>query len=85
MTKDNKLTRPWGGPETRSSITVGPIPTNFAWNFNPENNQWEIVKVMPEGTEDQVAFSSPSKTAAETALQKLIEEEYPGLLSQEGG
>ena len=85
MTKDNKLTRPWAGPEFRSQIGVGAIPTNFAWNCNPENNEWEIVKVMPEGMDDEVLFSSPSKAAAESALRDLIEKEYPGLLAQEGG
>jgi hypothetical protein len=33
----------------------------FSWNFNTENNEWEIVKVMPEGTDDEVLFSSSSK------------------------
>ncbi len=82
MTKNNKLTRPWGGPQTRSSIAVGGIPTNFSWNFNPENNEWEIVKVMPEGTDDEVMYSNPSKAAAESALRDIIEKEYPGLLAQ---
>ena len=84
MTKNNKLTRPWAGPEARSQIVVGPIPTNFSWNFNPDNNEWEIVKVMPEGTEDEVIYSSSSKAAADIALRDLIEKEYPGLLAQEG-
>jgi hypothetical protein len=85
MTKSNKLTRPFGGPQTRSNIGVVPIPTNFSWNFNPENNEWEVVKVMPEGTEDVVEFSSPSKAAASNALRDLIERDYPGLLAQHGG
>ena len=85
MTKNNKLTRPFGGQQTRSSIGVGPIPTNFSWNFNPDNNEWEIVKVMPEGTDDVVEFTSPSKAAAESALRDLIEKAYPGLLAQHGG
>ncbi len=85
MTKGNKLTRPWGGPQTRTGIGVGPIPTNFSWNFNPENNEWEIVKVMPEGTDDVIEFSGPSKPAAENALRELIERDYPGLLAQHGG
>lgn len=84
MTKNNKLTRPFAGPQFRSQIVVGDIPTNFSWNFNPENNQWEIVKAMPEGTEDVVEFSSPSKEAADAALSKLIERDYPGLLAQYG-
>lgn len=84
MTKNNKLTRPFAGPQYRSQIGVGPIPTNFSWNFNPENNEWEIVKVMPEGTDDVVMYSNPSKAAAESALRDLIEKEYPGLLAQEG-
>ncbi len=84
MTKNNRLTRPWAGPEYRSQIAVGAIPTNFSWNFNPENSEWEIVKVMPEGTDDEVLYSSPSKPAAENALRTLIEKEYPGLLAQEG-
>jgi hypothetical protein len=82
MTKNNKLTRPWGGPQTRTSISVNGIPTNFVWNFNPENNEWEVVKAMPEGTDDVVEFSSPSKEAAENALQRLIERDYPGLRAQ---
>jgi len=85
MTKNNKLTRPWGGPGTSSMISAGGIPTNFSWNFNPENNEWEIVKAMPEGTDDVVEFSSPSKAAAESALRDLIERDYPGLLAQGGG
>jgi len=84
MTKNNKLTRPFGGPQTRSSIAVGGIPTNFSWNFNPETNEWEIVKAMPEGTEDVVLYSNPSKPAAEIALRAIIEKEYPGLLAQGG-
>jgi hypothetical protein len=85
MTKGNKLTRPWGGPGTRTSICVGPIPTNFSWNLNPDNNEWEIVRAMPEGADDVVEFSSPSKAAAEDALRRLIERDYPGLLAQRGG
>lgn len=84
MTKNNQLTRPFGGAQTRSTITVGAIPTNFSWNFNPEKNEWEIVKIMPEGTDDVVVYSSPSKAAADSALRGLIEKEYPGLLAQEG-
>ena len=84
MTKNNKLTRPSGGPATRSSIAVGGIHTNFSWNFNPANQEWEIVRVMPEGTEDEVAYSSASKADAETALRELIEKHYPGLLGQGG-
>ena len=84
MTKNNKLTRLWGGPQTRSQISVGSIPTNFSWNFNPENNEWEIVKIMPEGTDDEIMYSNPSKSLAEGALRELIEKEYPGLLAQEG-
>jgi hypothetical protein len=82
MTKNDKLTRPWGGPQSRSSIAVGGIPTKFSWNFNPENNEWEIVKAMPEGRDDVVMYSSRSKAAAESALREVIEEEYPGLLAQ---
>jgi hypothetical protein len=84
MTKSNKLTRPWGGPQTRSSIRVAGIPTNFSWNFNPENNEWEVVKVMPGGTDDIVLYSSPSKPAAENALRGQVEKEYPGLRAQGG-
>jgi hypothetical protein len=54
MKKDNKLTCPWDWPGTRSQIAVGAIPTNFSWNFNPDNDEWEIVKAMPEGTDDEV-------------------------------
>jgi hypothetical protein len=64
---------------------VGPIPTNFSWNLNPENNEWEVVRIMPEGTDDVVEFSNPSKAAADTALRRLIERDYPGLLAQYGG
>ena len=35
---------------------VGSIPRNFVWNFNPDNNEWEVVKAMPEGTDDLVEF-----------------------------
>lgn len=31
-----------------------------------------------------VEFSSPSKAAANDALRKLIERDYPGLIAQEG-
>lgn len=82
MTKSNKLTRPWGG--TRTSIGVAGIPTNFVWNLNPENNEFEVVRAMPEGQDDIVEFSSPSKAAAESALRQLIERDYPGLLAQGG-
>ena len=84
MTKNNKLTRPWGGPGTRTHISVAAILTNFSWNFNPENNEWEVVKAMPEGTDDVVEYSNPSKAAAESALRELIERDYPGLLAQGG-
>ncbi len=84
MTKSNKLTRPWGGPQTRTQIAAGGILTHFSWNLNPDNNEWEIVKVMPEGTDDLVEFSSPSKAAAESALRELIGRDYPGLLAQHG-
>ena len=84
MTKNNKLTRPWGGPQTQKAIGAGGIQTHFSWNFNPENNEWEIVKVMPEGTDAQVLFSSPSKAATESSLRELIDRDYPGLLAQGG-
>lgn len=84
MTKNNKLTRCFAGAQYRSQITVGPIPTNFSWNFNPDNDQWEIVKALPEGTDDVVEFSSPSKATANAELRKLIERDYPGLLAQYG-
>jgi hypothetical protein len=64
---------------------VGGILTDFSWNLNPENNEWEVVKSMPEGTDDVVVFSSPSKAAADGALRETIEKEYPGLLAQHGG
>ncbi len=82
MTKDNKLTRPFAGPQFRSQIAVAGIPTKFSWNFNADTNEWEVVKAMPEGTDDVVEFSSPSKAAAENALRGLVERDYPGLLSQ---
>jgi hypothetical protein len=85
MTQGNKLTRPFAGAQYRSQIVVGPIPTNFSWNLNPDNNEWEIVKAMPEGTDDVVEFSSPSKEAAKSAARNLIERDYPGLLAQHGG
>jgi hypothetical protein len=85
MTKGNKLTRPFAGAQYRSQIVVGPIPTNFSRNFNSDNNEWEIVKAMPEGTDDVVEFSSSSKAAGENALRDLIERDYPGLLAQHGG
>ncbi len=84
MTENNKLTRPFAGAQYRSQITVGPIPTNFSWNFNPDNEQWKIVKAMPEGTDDVVEFSSPSKAASNGELRKLIERDYHGLLAQYG-
>lgn len=40
---------------------------------------------MPEGSDEAVELSSPSKTAAEDALRDLIENEFPGLLAQGGG
>ncbi len=85
MTKANKLTRPFAGPQFRSQIGVGPIPTNFSWNFNPDTNEWEVVRIMPEGTDDVVVSASPSKAAADNALREAIEKEYPGLLAQHGG
>jgi len=85
MTKNNKLTRPFAGAQYRSQVVVGPIPTNFSWNFNPDNQEWEIVKAMPEGTDDIVEFSSPSKAAAKDTLRQLIDRDYPGLVSQYDG
>ena len=85
MTQANKLTRPFAGPQYRRSIAVGPIPTNFSWNFNPDNNEWEVVRAMPEGTDDVVVFSSASRDAADSALREAIEREKPGLLAQYGG
>jgi hypothetical protein len=82
MTQGGKLTRPFAGPQYRSQVSVGGIPTNFSWNFNPDNNQWEIVRGMPEGTDDVVEFTSPFKESADTALRGLIERDYPGLLAQ---
>jgi hypothetical protein len=85
MTKGNKLTRPFAGAQYRSQVNVGGIPTHFNRNFNDENNEWEVVKAMPEGTDDLVEFSSPVRAAAETALGKVIERDYPGLIAQHGG
>ena len=85
MTKANKLTRPFAGPQYRTQIGVGPILTNFSWNFNPDNSEWEVVHGMPEGTDDVVVFSSPSKATADSALRGAIEKEHPGLLAQHGG
>jgi hypothetical protein len=39
---------------------------------------------MPEGTDDVVEFSSPSKAPTQDALRELIERDYPGLLAQYG-
>ena len=60
MTKNDKLTRPWGGPGTRTQIVEAGILTKFTWNFNPDNNEWEIVRTMPEGTEDVVFRKRPT-------------------------
>jgi hypothetical protein len=84
MTKNNKLTRPFAGAQFRTQIGVAGILTHFSWNLNPANNEWEVVKAMPEGTDDIVEFSSPSKPTAEDGLQRLIERDYPGLLAQGG-
>jgi hypothetical protein len=40
---------------------------------------------MPEGTDDEVVYSNPSRSTADGVLRDLIEKEYPGLLAQEGG
>jgi hypothetical protein len=80
MTKANKLTRPFAGPQFRSQVVAAGILTHFSRNLNPENNEWEIVKGMPEGTDDIVEFSSPSKAASEDALKKLIQRDYPSLV-----
>ena len=85
MTRGNKLTRPFAGPQYRSQIAVGSIPTNFSWNFNPDTNEWEVVRAMPEGTDDVVLFRSSSKADADNTLRAEIEKEYPGLLAQHGG
>lgn len=63
MTKGGRLTRPFAGPQYRSQIAVGSIPTNFSWNMNPDTNEWEVVKVMPEAIQDEVIFLSASKGA----------------------
>jgi hypothetical protein len=65
--------------------TLAFIPTNCSCNFNPDTKEWEVVKAMPEGMDDVVLFSSPSKAAADNALRDEIEKEYPGLLAQHGG
>lgn len=82
MTKNYKLTRPFAGAQFRTQIAVAGILTHFSWNLNPDSAEWEVVKGMPEGTDDVVEFSSPSKPAAEDALRALIERDYPGLLAQ---
>lgn len=81
MTKGHKLTRPFAGAQFRSQVAAAGILTHFSRNLNPENNEWEIVKGMPDGTDDVVEFSSPSKAAAEDALRKLIDRDYPGLIA----
>jgi hypothetical protein len=48
------------------------------------NNEFEVVKMVPEGVDDLVEFSSPCKAAAEDALRAFIERDYPGLLAQGG-
>ena len=83
MTQGNKLTRPFAGAQYRAQICVGSVPTNFSWNFNPDNNEWEIVRAMPEGMDDVVEYSNPSKEAAKIALRNLIERDYPGLIAQQ--
>lgn len=82
MTKANKLTRPFGGPQTRSQHVENGLLTHFSWNLNPDNNEWEIVRVMPEGEDDVVEFSGRSKAAAGDALRTLVERDYPGLSRQ---
>jgi hypothetical protein len=82
MTRGNKLTRPWSGPGTQTQVAMNGILTHFTWNFNSETNQWEIVKVMPEGQDDLVEFSDPSKPTAESELQRLLDRDYPGLRNQ---
>jgi hypothetical protein len=84
MTKDNKLTRPLAGVWYQQPIYVGSVPTGFTWNVNPENKEFEVVKVMPEGQEDVVVFSSRDKSQAEASLRTVIEKAYPGLLAQNG-
>jgi hypothetical protein len=51
---------------------------------HPENNEFEVVRAMPEGQDDVIEFSSPSRSVAEDGLRKLIERDYPGLLAQGG-
>jgi hypothetical protein len=82
MTKGSKLTRPWGGPGTQSQHVENGILTHFSWNQNPDNKEWEIVRVMPEGTDDVVEFSSSSRAEAANALRKLVDRDYPGLAQQ---
>ena len=84
MTKNNKLTRPFAGAQFRTQIVAGGILTHFSWNLNPDNDEWEIVKAQPDGTDDVVEFSNPSKAAATDALREVIERDYPGLLAQGG-
>lgn len=43
------------------NICAEVVSTNFSWNFNPDNQECEIVKTMLEGTDDVVEFSSPSR------------------------
>ena len=64
MTQGNKLTATF----CRSSIQVddsgGTYPDTFLLDLQLDNSEWEIVKAMPEGTDDMVEFSSPSKEVA---------------------
>jgi hypothetical protein len=84
MTRANKLTRPFAGLWHQQPIYVGSMPTGFTWNVNRDNNEFEIVKVMPEGQEDVVVFSSADKFHAEASLRTVIEKAYPGLLARNG-
>lgn len=84
MTRANRLTRPLAGVWYQQPIYVGSTPTGFTWNVNPDNNEFEVVKVMPEGQEDVVVFSSRDKSRAEASLRALIERAHPGLLAQNG-
>lgn len=63
--------RPWAGPEFSARGRCGGIPMDFSWNFNPDTNEWEIVRGMPQGSDDAVEFSSPSGTAAEDGRRRL--------------
>lgn len=82
MTKANKVTRPGLAPRYPRVIFVAGIPTNLAWNVSRDSKEFEVVRIMPEGQDDVLLFSSRTKERAEAVLREEIEKAFPGLLSQ---